>query len=70
MKKLFSILLVILIFSCSKKENGEHCYTCHLTGGVPYEHKTIDTCSGDVTSDKYHFEDANGNVLDFLCQEK
>lgn len=71
MKKLFLILFIVVLFSCNKKnDDGQHCYTCHLTGGIPYEHKTVDTCSGNVTSDKYHFEDANGNSMDFLCVEK
>ena len=72
MRNLLPFLLITLLISCQKedKDDGNHCYTCHLTGGVPYEHKTIDTCSGAVTSDKYHFEDANGNPMDFLCVEK
>ena len=67
MRLLFLFLLVVLITACSKK--NKYCYTCQISGGVPFQTRTLDTCS-DVTSGQYLFKDANGNSLSYICQNR
>lgn len=74
MKKIFVTYLltaIVTTLSCKKSNDrgeGDYCYTCHVTGGHPYQDRYLDTCVRE--EGRLGFVDANGNDLNHFCTPK
>jgi hypothetical protein len=65
--KYLSVLLVVIILSCSKEnDSSTKCYTCTFRGYGTVIVK--DTCTDDVTSIRYY--DINGAAFSSTCEPK
>lgn len=70
-KKYFHIVITILLVASCKKSSsgsGDYCYTCHVTGGYPWQDRYVDTCVREEND--LGFSDANGNDLNHFCTPK
>lgn len=68
LRKILTCLVVVVLFSCSKKNgSGDYCWTCRVGEGA--QMRTVDTCTVD-SNPRFGWEDANGNDLNHFCEKK
>lgn len=67
LRKILTCLVVVVLFSCSKKSKGDYCWSCEVTG--PGYYRQVDTCTEDARNNP-QFEDANGNDLNAFCTRR
>jgi hypothetical protein len=67
-KNLIAVFALVVLVACQKKSTGDgkYCWRCHVTGGIPYSERDVDTC-WDNENFPPAFFDANNNPMDEFC---
>lgn len=69
MKKNLIAVIIIILFSCSKKSgSGDYCWRCEVSGGVPYREFIKDTCTREDQIPAFY--DENNNPMNEFCTRR